>query len=321
MNLPVGALCAFLSVVCVQADGASAAHPRIEKNLWVGSSSTHFNYMGKTVGDWLGARSDGKVRYVTHLVWRNATRIETFLERHPAGKPVEGLDKGQTVLERIRDGKYKFVTLQIVTHFMSDPTWGPPQDQAIDVYVKAIRAAGSEPVFYEQGWQNSKTKTQADHTNGQRMLFDAAVRTRTRLVAPCASAWDLVRKEQPDLPLQEPSDLAHPGPLGNFLNCCVFYATLTGKEPKDMPRTLWAWDHHWKQGYKADWIPPQVKIVPKGQHDPSWKGYIGPFPNGGRGYVGTIDDKTASYLEDAAWRTCQTYRKRLDAALAAQPTR
>ena len=299
------------------ATGTLGDQPHVEKMLWVGSSSSYWNYMGKHVADWLTTESSRKTRYIAHLVWRNGTRIETYLETAPSGGPILGLDSGQTVLDRIRDGKYKYVALQIVTHFMSDPKWGPPQDKAIDVYVKAIRAAGAEPVFYEQGWRNDKTKTLDDHRKGQQSLFQAALRNHVNLVAPCATAWDLVRMEKPDLMLQEPSDRAHPGPLGNFLNCCVFYATLTGKEPRGMPRTLVAWDHHWSEGYKADIIPTQVQVAPAGdtwKHDPSWKAYIGPYPNHIRGYVGTIDDQTAAYLEQAAWRVCRDYRSRLNSA-------
>jgi len=327
LTIVMSGYCIGLASFALAADSPANANlgdaPHVEKMLWVGSSSTYWNYMGKHVADWLAAESGGNTRYVTHLVWRNGTRIETYLEKDPRGGPILGLSRGQTVLDRIRDGKYKYVVLQIVTHFMSDPKWGPPQDKAIDVYVNAIRAAGAEPVFYEQGWRNDKTKTLEDHVRGQRSLFNAAVRNNVDLVAPCATAWDLVRVERPDLSLQEPSDKAHPGPLGNFLNCCVFYTTLTGKEPKDMPRTLVAWDHHWRLGYKADTIPPQVKVTPPGntwKDDPSWKAYIGPYPNSIRGYLGTIDAQTAAYLEHAAWRACQDYRRRLDAAMTEWPS-
>ena len=70
-------------------------------------------------------------------------------------------------------------------------------------------------------------------------------------------------------------------------------------------------------------MPPQVKTAPVGdtwRDDLGWRDYSGPYPGTVRGHLSTVDEPTAAYLEDAAWRACQDYAKRLDAASGRAPS-
>lgn len=49
-------------------------------------------------------------------------------------------------------------------------------------------------------------------------------------VAPVAPAWAEAQRRDPGLNLWA-SDGRHPGPAGSYLAACVFYATLTGRDP------------------------------------------------------------------------------------------
>ena len=56
-------------------------------------------------------------------------------------------------------------------------------------------------------------------------------------VAPAGRAWKLAYEADPDLKLHA-GDLSHPAPTGAYLTALVFYRSLFGEDPVDMPGKL-----------------------------------------------------------------------------------
>ncbi len=65
-------------------------------------------------------------------------------------------------------------------------------------------------------------------------------------VSPAGVAWDIVRKEHPDLKLHA-DDGSHPNHRGAYLNALVIYGTLFEDDPIDMPETLYPYFHGWRK--------------------------------------------------------------------------
>lgn len=174
---------------------------------------------------------------------------------------------------------------------------------AVTRYCEAIRAAGGEPVFYEQGW--SKGEIAGD---GQRRILELAVKNGIRFFAPCSSAWARVYRERPDLDLQHKDDHVHPGDKGHFLNLACFYAALTGESPVGkLPRTYHVWPHG---QYDAD----ETKLA-SFQPDAYQAGMARwMHKHMSMNATATLDEETAQYLETVAWKTWQSVDAKLKAS-------
>ena len=287
--------CTVLLMPGGQCFPAEAAKPiRI---LWVGSSSIYYHDQPRVCADWL-TRFAG-VPAASELAGRSGTGIHVYLR--PDFKPEYGLKMGQTILKKIAREKYDFVVLQVPAEFIHGPE-GEEHDRSIDVYCEAIRSAGGTPVIYEMGWGHDEKAIE-----GRRKIFAAAVRNRVTHFAPCSTAWDRVRRERPDLELQNPPDKAHPGTLGCYLNLCCFCAAITAKEPADLPRDLTIW-RHLSDDEKKD----ATSVAATATFDE----YDAKLPNWMKRLVVTaepqsIDIETAKYLQRVAWEEYQRAKKRL----------
>ena len=101
---------------------------------------------------------------------------------------------------------------------------------AAALWSKAVRDAGSQPVFYLT-W--SRKATPEDQAALDHAYFSAA-RQAGAPVAPAGIAWQLVRGERPDLELYW-KDGSHPSPAGSYLAACAIYATLLHRDPSGLP--------------------------------------------------------------------------------------
>ncbi len=101
---------------------------------------------------------------------------------------------------------------------------------AAALWSKAARDAGAQPVFYLT-W--SRKATPEDQTALNHAYFRAA-RQAGAPVAPAGIAWQLVRRERPDLELYW-KDGSHPSPAGSYLAACAIYATLLHRDPSGLP--------------------------------------------------------------------------------------
>jgi hypothetical protein len=172
---------------------------------------------------------------------------------------------------------------------------------------QAIRAAGGEPVIYEMGWGRGE-----EAQVGRQMIFEAAVRNEVTRFAPCSSAWERVRRERPNLDLQNPPDGVHPGTLGGYLNLCCFIAALTEKRPAGLPHELAIW-HQLSDEEKAV-ANAKMEQAEFDKYDaalPSWMQRMAFAAK-----TVKIDASTARYLQGVAWSEYQAFQRRLAAAMA-----
>jgi hypothetical protein len=284
-----------LSLVTGICGAAEAAKP--VRILWAGSSSLYYHNAPKVLAEWLGKY--GSMPAVAELVGRSGTGVHVYLR--PGFQAEYGLKPGQTVLDKIAQGRYDYVMLQVPAEFIHGPE-GEEHDRSLDVYCRAIREAGGKPVFYEMGWgQDEKADV------GRQKIFAAAVRNRVTLFAPCSTAWQRVRKQRSELALQNPPDTAHPGTLGLYLNLCCFYATFTGKPPEGMPGEMAIWRHVGDDEKKA--AKERLKTVQFDQYDAALPGWMKVSVLAAK--TEKISDETAAFLRTVAWEECQAVQKRL----------
>jgi hypothetical protein len=142
-----------------------------------------------------------------------------------------GLRPGQTVLQKICEGGYECLVIQVSTHAL---TGAGGEDSAvytsaIDTYCRIAREAGTRVILFEQGWGDLP-----EDPVGQKILR-AAARRNGVAIAPCRSAWLRIRAEEPLLQLHDLPDDIRPGALGTYLNLCVFCSTVSGRTPVGSP--------------------------------------------------------------------------------------
>jgi hypothetical protein len=307
-----------LALALLAAAPAAAADPPPVRLLFAGSSSTYWNDLPREVGKAVDGRVAGRPRAAVtpEIVGRSGSDIRVYAE--PGFDRYEyGVRKGQSFLDKVRDEKPDLLVLQVVCRFITgadDPVGqGRGHADAVTTYCSAARAAGGEPVFYEMGWGKGEPEAE-----GRRRIFELAVKNKVTRFAPCATAWARVSAEKPDLALQHPKDLAHPGDAGHFLNLACFYAALTGETPVGkLPRTFPVWPHALGPPGTAEAKRAEADELARFQPDeyqaklPKWM-----HRNMAKRLTATLDEDTAAYLESVAWDEWQRVSRRLAAAIA-----
>ncbi len=269
--------------------------------LFLGSSSTYMHNMPNQLARWL-EKYGGYRNVRAHLVGKSGTGVHAYLR--PGFKVQYGLKPGETPLEHIAQENYHFVVLQMVTKFIVGEE-GDEFDRAVDTYCKAIRAAGGEPVFYEQGWDRNEI-----NDKGQERVLQAALRNRVRRFAPCSTAWEVVRAKRPDLELHNLPDTVHPGTLGNYLNLCCFLATLTDKSPEGLPGNVTAWPRF--GSFNKDEADRRLKDCRLDAYESALPGFMKRMT--AMHTTANLDEKTTALLQKVAWKTWKDVEKRLEAA-------
>jgi hypothetical protein len=287
-------------------DAVTSTAPPPLTLLFAGSSSTYFYDLPDAVAGAVSgciAEHEGR-EAIAKLVGRSGSDIRVYAD--PAFQDYEyGVRPGQTFLAKVQEERPDYVVLQTVTRFImgdDDPTGsGTAHAAAIAHYIASARAAGSEPVLYEMGWDSGER-----HRFGRERILALAQNCRIRRFVPCATAWARVRSEKPDFPLLHPNDSWHPGDYGHFLNLACFYAAFTRKSPEgQLPRTFGVWSH-WnkeeKAAHRAEVEAALATYTPRPYHAelPSWMREAAAY-----GATCTIDDTTAHYLEKVAWEEWQ----------------
>ncbi len=294
----------FLIAVLLPAAANPSAADETEpvRILWAGSSSIYYHDQPKVCARWLTQSCD--MAAVSELVGRSGTGIHVYLR--PNFRSQYGLKTGQTILEKIAAEKYDYVVLQVPAEFINGPE-GKEHDRSIDAYCRAIRAAGGVPVIYEMGWGRDEKAAE-----GRRKIFAAAVRNRVTHFAPCSTAWQRVRRERPDLDLQNPPDQAHPGTLGCYLNLCCFCAAIAERQPVNLPRELTVWRALSDEEKTA--AESQVATASFDEYDARLPGWMKRLVLAAT--VESLDAKTATYLQRVAWEEYQQAHRRLTEAFA-----
>jgi len=288
-----------IAVCCLAEPPASqpATQGRKElRMLWLGSSSLYYHNAPNLVAQWLTAAG---MPARSELAGRSGTGVHVYLRAD--FKAEFGLSAGQTVLDKIRQGKYDYVVLQAVASFIAGNE-GTEFDKALDTYCKVIRESGGQPVFYEMGWGKGE-----EHEAGIKRIFEAAVRNKVTLVAPCASAWMRVRKEKPDLELHNLPDRTHPGTLGAYLNLCCFHSLFIGKQAENVPTEIKVWlkltDEEKAQAKE------KLASAKFDEYEAALPGWMKSNTVGAK--TVKIEPDVAKYLQKTAWESWQVYRDRL----------
>lgn len=267
--------------------------------LWAGSSSMYYHNLPKVAAEWI-TRFGSKERYQSDIVGRSGDGIHVYL-KPGTFKPEYGFREGQTFLEKVAEGRYDYVVLQSVARFMTGPT-ADDHYAAHDVYVKAIREAGGEPVYYEMGWGLGDTDDP-----GRARILESARRNRIRLFVPCSSAWKRVRAERPELELHNLPDRSHPGTLGHYLNLCCFFAAFTGKHPETLPHEYSVW-LALTEAERAEAAQRQQAANFDDAYERALPAFLQRRTLMARTY--TISGDQASYFQTVAWQ-CWQEKKRL----------
>lgn len=279
--------------------------------LFAGSSSTYWNDLPNEVAKVISGK-EGLVRQravSADLVGRSGSDIRVYLD--PSCDYQYGVRRGQSFLDKVREEKFDYVVLMTVCRFImgdgDDNPDGQAHRDAINKYCQAIRAAGGEPVFYEMGWGTSQREE-----HGRQRIMELARQNKIQVYVPCSTAWARVRSERPDLKLQHPDDSSHPGDVGHFLNLACFYAAFVQQSPEgQLSRSFHVWPHlnkETKETMREQLEAAYAQFKPDKYQArlPEWM-----RRNAGAGYVGTLRDEDARYLERVAWESYNAARDRL----------
>lgn len=270
--------------------------------LWAGSSSTYFHDMPRQVARLVSSRIRKRPRAAvfSKLVGRSGDGIHVYLR--PGFHHYEyGVKPGKTFLDVVREGRYDYVVLQAFCKFVVGPQ-GDEHDRAFDVYCKEVRDSGAIPVIYEMGWERGDLGDAA-----RARIFSIAVRNKVTEFVPCSTAWRRLRMERPDLELQNPEDLLHPGVLGNYLNIACFVSEFTGLPPVGMPTAFPVWgklSESERETIKES--TDRARLDPYTAALPMW---MRMHSLGARKV--SIDDDSARYLRLVAWQEWSNMRRRL----------
>ena len=296
--------CLLATVVVIATAVSASARADTAKLLWLGSSSAYFHNAPKDVAEWLTRYAGTSAS--SDMVGRSGTAVYKYLE---PGFPIEyGLEKGRTVLDKIRDGGYDFVILQVPTDYLAGRGDNDREKflEGIETYIEAIRESGAQPMFYEQGWGDDEL-----FDAGDKLLLETAVKYGVP-VAPCRSAWKRIREERPELELHNLPDRVHPGTLGKYVNLCCFHAALTGRSPVGLPvREVSYWPHLTDEEKQAA-RERRRRMTFTDPYLAQLAGWMQMRSITAR--TETLSDEVASYFEKIAWETWQDYESRRRAA-------
>ena len=224
-------------------------------------------------------------------------------DRHSEFEP------GETVLDKIRTGRFDFVVLQVPTDCLAGR--GDNDRGAfvagLGAYVSAVRKAGGKPILYEQGWGDDEL-----FDTGDKLLFDLAVKHDVA-VAPCRSAWQRIRAERADIELHNLPDTTHPGTLGAYVNLCCFYSAISGKSPVGLPVQQSTYWPHLTDEEKQE---ARERLAGMTITDPYMKQLAGWMRTRSvASKTVPLDDALATHFQRVAWETWREYNKRVAEAL------
>jgi hypothetical protein len=223
----VNSIVAFCLVLAFSHSMFAADASKPLRVLFIGNSYTYFNNLPRMV-EQLAAAS------------KNGPRIETRMVVIPGGTLKEQWQT-EDALKAIQQGGWDYVVLQEQGTFGA--SWRVDGLLHVNtmyffeyarLFDAAIKKAGAKTVLFQ-------TWPRRDAPEQDRQALDSAQMEIAgelhAVVAPVALAWQIARKEAPEVSLYW-VDGSHPSPGGTYLAACVFYATLTGRKPTGLPNEI-----------------------------------------------------------------------------------
>lgn len=184
-----------------------------QRVLFVGNSYTYQNDLPGVLAQLMNAS-----KAPTSFAADKITRGGYTLERHW---------KDSALIEKIRRGSWDAVVLQEQSlRPVQDPNLMYEFARKIDA---EIRKSGAETVFFMTWARRNKPEM----TNGLAGAYNSIGAELGAKVAPVGLAWARALRERPDIILHK-SDDSHPTVSGTYLAACVFYSTLTGRDPRNL---------------------------------------------------------------------------------------
>jgi hypothetical protein len=192
--------------------------------LFVGNSFTYYNSMPSLVHRLAEADPEAPALFVVEYTAPNWTLREASSD--------DGL------ADLLEDIRWNVVVLQEQSQLLSfSAEWRHRETSPfVRVLDREIRVAGGRTMFFvtwgyregdQRNWPgDTYAGMQARLTEGYHEL---AIEVGAR-VAPVGRAWAEALRRRPGLQLWS-HDGRHPGRLGSYLAACVFYATLSGRDP------------------------------------------------------------------------------------------
>ena len=161
---------------------------------------------------------------------------------HPGGRRLSQHATDKQTLTTIAEGNWDLVVLQEQSQIPSLPNVRDEYLQAGVQLSQAIRKADSDCLLFQTWGRRDGDKwnkqLNPDFATMQKRLSEgyAALSERTETpVAPVGQAWAIVHDDSPVLFRKlYAGDGSHPSALGAYLTGAVFYAVITGNDPREV---------------------------------------------------------------------------------------
>ncbi len=136
------------------------------------------------------------------------------------------------VRAKVSDAQWKW----IVFHGLSSGPFEERGIQRLDEYVRYLQTLRTDmTLFCSATWpKDQDTKKFATIKKTYRYL----AKTHDIGIAPVGMAFERVGRERPDIRLYRSDTDGHPSVWGQYLQCCVIYATVTERSPVGLPAKI-----------------------------------------------------------------------------------
>jgi poly(3-hydroxybutyrate) depolymerase len=188
---------------------------KVIRVLFVGNSLTFYYEMPKVLYNLLSSNKQIQPFYI-------------FMDA-PGGFTLEQhYSQGQTP-DIIQKGNWDYVVLQEGSHVtITDKQKFVDYSRKLD---EQIKKAGAKTIFYMTwAYQNSDPNMFGQVADAYTKIAEDV----NAIVVPVGLAWQKALKEAKTIELYD-KDNVHQSPAGTYLTACVFYITLTGRNPQGLP--------------------------------------------------------------------------------------
>ena len=184
----------------------------ITKVLFLGNSHTHFHNVPQLVQRMMQATVEsGTIEC--------ESRDQGFLEHFSLDKPLKA---------KIENGDWDLLVLQ-GQKISSSGKYTYPIEPAIELCELANKSGTQVILFSEWGRLNVNGETERIEN-----VYQSIADPTGAEVSPVGEAWQRAQQQRPDVVFHA-SDGNHANPTGAFLTASVLYASVTGKNPEDLP--------------------------------------------------------------------------------------
>jgi predicted esterase len=194
---------------------ASNTSPKIRRVLFIGNSLTFYHEMPRVLSNLLVSAHIKPDFYIFMVAPGGFTLAMHY-------------DKEQ-VRDLIQKGNWDYVVLQEASHgTVSDKKQFFDYSRRLD---DLIKKAGAKTIFY-MTWAYKNDPNMFEPVADSYLEIAQDVNAT---VAPVSLAWQKVLKDANNIQLYDNNDNVHPSPAGAYLTACIFYITLTGRNPQGLP--------------------------------------------------------------------------------------